>query len=109
MVRASDSSSENLGSMPSNILRVHTEYVLVKSVGGPHAASGLDTPVLHHNNSPTWTGVDPAALDEQGQSSDEDGTSSGVAVAEWSRSRTCGRRYRVAFSKSSAPENPLVD
>ncbi|GFW29952.1 PC4 domain-containing protein [Trichonephila clavipes] len=33
MVRASDSRSEVLGSMPPNTLRVHTEYVLVKSVG----------------------------------------------------------------------------
>ncbi|GFV78310.1 hypothetical protein TNCV_94701 [Trichonephila clavipes] len=36
VVRASDSRPEGLGSMPmpSNTLRVHTEYVLVKSVGG---------------------------------------------------------------------------
>ncbi|GFV36071.1 uncharacterized protein TNCV_345871 [Trichonephila clavipes] len=33
MVRASDSRPEGLGSMPPNTLRVHTEYVLVKSVG----------------------------------------------------------------------------
>ncbi|GFU58643.1 glycine receptor subunit alpha-2 [Trichonephila clavipes] len=35
VVRASDSGLEGLGSMPvpPNILRVHTEYVLVKSVG----------------------------------------------------------------------------
>ncbi|GFW24465.1 uncharacterized protein TNCV_607061 [Trichonephila clavipes] len=34
-VRASDSRPEGLGSMPvpPNTLRVHTEYVLVKSVG----------------------------------------------------------------------------
>ncbi|GFS90507.1 uncharacterized protein TNCV_4097111 [Trichonephila clavipes] len=33
VVRASDSRPEGLGSMPPNTLRVHTEYVLVKSVG----------------------------------------------------------------------------
>ncbi|PRD22138.1 UNVERIFIED_CONTAM: hypothetical protein NCL1_49928 [Trichonephila clavipes] len=35
VVRASDSRPEGLGSkpMPPNILRVHTEYVLIKSVG----------------------------------------------------------------------------
>ncbi|GFV41778.1 uncharacterized protein TNCV_3629291 [Trichonephila clavipes] len=33
VVRASDSRPEDLGSMPPNTLRVHTEYVLVKSVG----------------------------------------------------------------------------
>ncbi|GFX06387.1 hypothetical protein TNCV_2939151 [Trichonephila clavipes] len=33
MVRASDSRPEDLGSMPPNTLRVHKEYVLVKSVG----------------------------------------------------------------------------
>ncbi|GFV19524.1 uncharacterized protein TNCV_3664561 [Trichonephila clavipes] len=33
MVRATDSRPEGLGSMPLNTLRVHTENVLVKSVG----------------------------------------------------------------------------
>ncbi|GFX81043.1 nitric oxide synthase [Trichonephila clavipes] len=33
VVRASDSRPEGMGSMPSNTFRVHTEYVLVKSVG----------------------------------------------------------------------------
>ncbi|GFW77163.1 hypothetical protein TNCV_2725931 [Trichonephila clavipes] len=33
VVRASDSRPEGLGWMPPNTLRVHTEYVLVKSVG----------------------------------------------------------------------------
>ncbi|GFX50775.1 general transcription factor II-I repeat domain-containing protein 2 [Trichonephila clavipes] len=33
VVTASDSRPERLGSMPPNILRVHTEYVLVKSMG----------------------------------------------------------------------------
>ncbi|GFY28407.1 uncharacterized protein TNCV_1970621 [Trichonephila clavipes] len=33
VVRALDSRPEGLGSMPPNTLRVHTEYVLVKSVG----------------------------------------------------------------------------
>ncbi|GFV17911.1 uncharacterized protein TNCV_2770801 [Trichonephila clavipes] len=33
MVRASDSIPEGLGSMPPNTLRVHTENVLIKSVG----------------------------------------------------------------------------
>ncbi|GFV43163.1 uncharacterized protein TNCV_1574091 [Trichonephila clavipes] len=33
VVRASDSRPEGLGLMPPNTLRVHTEYVLVKSVG----------------------------------------------------------------------------
>ncbi|GFT19147.1 uncharacterized protein TNCV_302831 [Trichonephila clavipes] len=33
VVRASDSRTEDLGSMPPNTLQVHTEYVLVKSVG----------------------------------------------------------------------------
>ncbi|GFT01771.1 uncharacterized protein TNCV_4205771 [Trichonephila clavipes] len=33
VVRASDSRPEGLGSMPSNTLRVHPEYVLVKSKG----------------------------------------------------------------------------
>ncbi|GFY28138.1 hypothetical protein TNCV_4394721 [Trichonephila clavipes] len=32
VVRASDSRPEGLGSVPPNTLRVHTEYVLVKSV-----------------------------------------------------------------------------
>ncbi|GFX20250.1 uncharacterized protein TNCV_1438091 [Trichonephila clavipes] len=33
VVRTSDSKPEDLGSMPPNTLLVHTEYVLVKSVG----------------------------------------------------------------------------
>ncbi|GFY29207.1 uncharacterized protein TNCV_4723351 [Trichonephila clavipes] len=33
VVRASNSRPEGLGSMPPNTLRVHSEYVLVKSVG----------------------------------------------------------------------------
>ncbi|GFS53906.1 uncharacterized protein TNCV_3761411 [Trichonephila clavipes] len=33
VVKASDSRTEGLGSMPTNTLREHTEYVLVKSVG----------------------------------------------------------------------------
>ncbi|GFX43487.1 transposable element Tc3 transposase [Trichonephila clavipes] len=33
VVRASDSRSEGLGSMPPNTLQVNTEYMLVKSVG----------------------------------------------------------------------------
>ncbi|GFW48532.1 hypothetical protein TNCV_1110911 [Trichonephila clavipes] len=33
VVRASDYRPEGLNSMPPNTLRVHTEYVLVKSVG----------------------------------------------------------------------------
>ncbi|GFT72039.1 hypothetical protein TNCV_2516581 [Trichonephila clavipes] len=33
VVRASDSVPDGLGSMPPNTLRVHTEYVLVKSLG----------------------------------------------------------------------------
>ncbi|GFU49396.1 uncharacterized protein TNCV_2161941 [Trichonephila clavipes] len=33
VVRASDSRPEGLGSMPPNTLRVHTEHVIVKSVG----------------------------------------------------------------------------
>ncbi|GFW28416.1 uncharacterized protein TNCV_4640811 [Trichonephila clavipes] len=33
VIRASDSRPEGLGSMPPNTLRVHTEYVVVNSVG----------------------------------------------------------------------------
>ncbi|GFU82724.1 hypothetical protein TNCV_265211 [Trichonephila clavipes] len=47
VVRASNSRPEGLGSMPPNTLRVHTEYVLVKSVdskscGLSHERRGLE-------------------------------------------------------------------
>ncbi|GFW02481.1 hypothetical protein TNCV_2454971 [Trichonephila clavipes] len=54
VIRASDCRPEGLGSMPPNTLQVHTEYVLVKSVGpkvlwAGSRLQGLSPPVLCQN------------------------------------------------------------